>query len=658
MARNDIPSAPQTQGESPRSGNTNGVQVTTLCFIPDVYELRNGTNPYVPDSALASRLTVGASGDYSSIAEALAASTNYSIVAVEPGEYNVGSIEMPAHPVMLACDDGYAIIRGASAPGLFVFADGQGPHTLLRGIYAVLEAKRGFQAAFWCGGNLPWSGAAASPSFENIRVRAPIPGVKYFGWHFYRYNQAASVIRNCTINAAGSTDMTGIYSYDGPPVEIGNCTFVNFPESAAVQVQSSPTNHGMMTESPAVIVEGLALDESFTNAWPLARFEAGTNYVVTMRDCLTPTPPVPPHVPDFMEGVCVTNYFTISPWGNTLRVSLASNFFDNDGDSIPDIWEYVHGLSHTNRYDASADFDGDGLVNLHEYWADCNPAIYDGTNTAIYAAIQSIDNRLTTSNSVGRMAYYSSVSPSAVVVNTNCWAATIPLGSQSPYNATGLRKRAGKLISDMHIVFAHHFPIGNGAKVYFCGSDGSVITNTLLGSRQVVQGNYNYDLRVGILSDSVNTNLVPIAKILPDDYEEYLGIGRALPAVILNQTDECLVFEVSSLLNRSSQVLAEVQASRCLTGIRSVFSKKIQDGDSGNPAYMIVDDEPILLYTLHRAFSGSANSGFDGCAGPSIQRYNAELQQSMNVLSDNYGKSRRTLTYFDLSRFVKLTNWR
>ena len=183
--------------------------------IPNIYEIHNGTNPYVPDAALAPRLTVGASGDYASISEALAASTNYSIISLAPETFiEAHTITMPTHPVMLVCEDGYAIVRSSAPIGAFVFDRRQDARTLLRGLYVVLAARSNYQAAFWCGGNLPWSGMAAAPSFENIRVRALNPGVQHFGWHFYRHCHGTATLRNCTINAAGSTRMTGLYIPD------------------------------------------------------------------------------------------------------------------------------------------------------------------------------------------------------------------------------------------------------------------------------------------------------------------------------------------------------------------------------------------------------------------------------------------------------------
>jgi len=63
---------------------------------------------------------------------------------------------------------------------------------------------------------------------------------------------------------------------------------------------------------------------------------------------------------------------------------------DADGDTMPDGWEYRHGLDPTNAADATADGDGDGMNNRGEYTADTNP-----TNPASVFAITAISNQIT-----------------------------------------------------------------------------------------------------------------------------------------------------------------------------------------------------------------------------------------------------------------------
>lgn len=226
--------------------------------VPDVYELHNGTNPYVSDAAFAPRLTVGEGGDYADLPSALAASTNYSIVSLPVREFQLPSwIVMPEHPVMVTGpEDGYAVVRSAAGIAAVLLDDGQTEETLFRNLIVVLEHAGGFQAGFWIGGNLPWSGVGASPTFENVRIRAPRPGTLYYGWHYYRDDGGTSSLTNCVMNAAGTDIACGVYSYGGPDVEMSGCAFLNFPTNGGsyatyfhgvtnTAAWSNPSEHGL-----------------------------------------------------------------------------------------------------------------------------------------------------------------------------------------------------------------------------------------------------------------------------------------------------------------------------------------------------------------------------------------------------------------------------
>ena len=92
----------------------------------------------------------------------------------------------------------------------------------------------------------------------------------------------------------------------------------------------------------------------------------------------------------------VTNTFQTAAFDRD-ALGAAALAFDRDRDGILDWWESLHadaGLSATNSADAYLDPDGDGLMNLHEHWADCDPLTYDGTNTALSVMARSVDERI------------------------------------------------------------------------------------------------------------------------------------------------------------------------------------------------------------------------------------------------------------------------
>ena len=274
--------------------------------LPNVYELAHGMNPWLNDCALVQKLTVGPNGEFSDIFSALAESEAYSIIAVTSGTYQVnGGVQMPPHPVMVTCEKDYAVFSGASPTAMFLLGNGHDSgHTLFRNLYLNLTSTSGLQAGFWCGGGLPWEAPGASAVFENVHIRAPNPGVEYFGWLFYGCCDAPAVIRGCCVNASGAEWIYAVFGDNPPPIVVESCTFVNFPDqsdyqSAVVGLRSTYAN-GAITSTPPVMVSRTLFDASFTNAWPLARFENAGGFSVTMTDSILPSEPA---LPDFMPDV-------------------------------------------------------------------------------------------------------------------------------------------------------------------------------------------------------------------------------------------------------------------------------------------------------------------------------------------------------------------
>ena len=100
------------------------------------------------------------------------------------------------------------------------------------------------------------------------------------------------------------------------------------------------------------------------------------------------------------------------------RIGFNSNMDDFDGDGLNRLSAAVYLYDSSSRteqvsfenetngysrcgyrldgvYSASTDSDGDGLINLHEYWAGTNPLVPDGSNTLLSVMSRSVDDRLT-----------------------------------------------------------------------------------------------------------------------------------------------------------------------------------------------------------------------------------------------------------------------
>ena len=729
--------------------------------LPNAYELAHGTNPWVHDYAFAQRLTVGPNGDFGDIVSALAASEEYSIIAVTSGVYQVDDdIQMPPHPVMVTCEEGYAVFSGATSRAMFLLGSGHDSgHTLFRNLYLNLTSTSGMQAGFWCGGGLPWAAPGAAAVFENVHIRASNPGVEYFGWLFYAPCDATAVIRGCCVNASGAEWIYAVFGDNPPPIVVESCTFVNFPaqsvyQSAAIGLRSTHAN-GATAVTPPVSVSHVLFDGSFTNAWPLARFEDAGGFLVTMTDCIRPSEPA---APDFMANVtnnvhvltsqvawagfpfadspaavlgigafapvpgeslddadhdtlldydevyvhgtdpfladsdldnildgvelsegtdptdssnycfsCVvhlsncdtmytnsccafrldgdilppvftftTNYAVVAlphvivtngvrphvfAWidvnGNgtwevgepsvTRTVPLTNHVIetdidlmsvgrDMDGDGLPDTWEVLHGLCATNNTDALADTDGDGLINLHEYWTGCDPLMPDGSNTLLSIMARPIDDGLVGKNPTNAICkfvdYQANGQNGIFILNTNCWAYSIDTSCASMWNSYSQNLRAGTAVSRRHVLVATHYPLWADVELVFCGNDGSICTNKIVASKAVG----DTDITVVLLQNELPSNVTP-AMILPSNYEFYLNTARYLPCILINQHESILVQEVNSLTTyrNGNTTTPQVSGLSPCCGMRSNWYEPTIDHDSGSPRFLVVGNRVVLL---------------------------------------------------------------
>ena len=353
--------------------------------LPNAYELAYGKNPWLADSGTVPRLTVGGGGQFATLEAAFEESEAYSIVSLTSGVYQVNrDIQMPPHPVMVTCEDGYAVFSGATSRATFLLGSGhESGHTLFRNLYLNLTSTNGMQAGFWCGGGLPWQGPGAAAAFENVHIRAPNPGVEYFGWLFYGHCDASAVIRGCCVNASGAEWIYAVLGDNPPPIVVESCTFVNFSspsprQRAAIGLRSTQAD-GAVSAMPTVTVSRVLFDVSFTNAWPLARFENADDFPVEMTDCIRPSEPASP---DFMPDV-------------TGNVHVATSQVTWAGFPLADSPAALLGIGAFSLLpdDPDADMDGDGLSDYVEaYGHGTDPFLADTDNDGVPDAVEILED--------------------------------------------------------------------------------------------------------------------------------------------------------------------------------------------------------------------------------------------------------------------------
>lgn len=247
-------------------------------------------------------------------------------------------------------------------------------------------------------------------------------------------------------------------------------------------------------------------------------------------------------------------------------------------------------------------------------------------------ASESIDRRIAEADAVDGLArfvdYPSGADKDRFTLNPKFWAKGVDLSCASPWNSKCGTQRAGTLISKRHIVFAKHFPLWKGVRIVFVGEDGGVCPCTIQATR-VVDGS---DIAVGLLNAEVTPNIHP-AKVLSPDCEKYIGTGEGMPVVTFNQCENLYLTELISMpTNGAAYRLIGSNMSK--DARRASFKKKIIVGDSGNPAFMLIGNQAVLLYCL----SGRG-------AGPAIHLYGREVQRIMDELCPGY-----KLETFDFSK--------
>jgi len=234
---------------------------------------------------------------------------------------------------------------------------------------------------------------------------------------------------------------------------------------------------------------------------------------------------------------------------NVVTNTLALGAFDRDNDGMLDHWELLHadaGLSPTNSADAFVDFDSDGLINLHEYWAKCNPAVPDGSNTVLSIMARSVDGRLVATdvnNTKCKCANYRTNGYSHMFfTNSNFWATEVDTTCASVWNNfawPGEFRKAGTLISPRHMVFANHFPAEVNKTVWFVGTDGNVYSNKIANVKTII----GTDIQIALLATNTDEH-VNSAMMLPKGFANYIHAAKGLPVLAFDYDERGIVYEI------------------------------------------------------------------------------------------------------------------
>lgn len=222
-------------------------------------------------------------------------------------------------------------------------------------------------------------------------------------------------------------------------------------------------------------------------------------------------------------------------------------------------------------------------------------------------AISSIDTRITNvfPNSALNIFTTQNHASQIYVRNVNCWCYDIDdITCISPWNSTGGAQRAGTLITPRHIIFAAHYPIEVGATVRFVDKNNNVINRTMVARKTHPSYTpYFPDLTVGVLDEDVPPE-IHFAKVLPNNWMDRLPTGvNRVPSLTLDQQEKALITDVDSITPwRTNFIPPDINSQRYL-----FYEPKIS-GDSGNPAFLIINEELVILTVWTYGGAGGGTS--------------------------------------------------
>ncbi len=328
-----------------------------------------------------------------------------------------------------------------------------------------------------------------------------------------------------------------------------------------------------------------------------------------------------------------------------------------------DDWEILHGLSPSSAADATLDAGGDGLINLHEYWAGTGPndAGEDGNGTALYVASRSVDERIAGKIPDVAKPYFSDFSPSASIwitnlleasflLNVNCWLHGVDISCMTVWSDFSPWEWAAPLtlISPRHVMSSSHVTPTNGTRVVFRSLAGDLFVRTLVNSRPI-QGVAANDLCIGVLDEPLPHD-IKVAKFLPPGYSSYIGTGRMLPYIRIGGNKTCNIEDVIFLAPTSRQSRM-IKIEHSSNAMRYQYRRGPVAMDSGHPIFFLFGNELVFLCPTRGFYSDEP-----GATGFLCTRYLTLIRDAMDSLSDESGVERRSVQLYDFSAFVTLVN--
>ena len=226
---------------------------------------------------------------------------------------------------------------------------------------------------------------------------------------------------------------------------------------------------------------------------------------------------------------------------------------------------------------------------------------------------------------------------STYVRNPDLWCSDLDITCASPWNSSGGHKKAGTLVTPRHVIGATHYEYSVGAVVRFVEKDGTVHDRTVAGkARHPDYRPHLPDLTIYTLDSDLPATIKP-CYVMPSDYTSYLVNEQVKTACLgLDQEEKALIID----WNSGGRMRTPTDPNRL------IFHENKIGGDSGNPAFLIVDGELVLttVWTFGGAGSGTA-----------VANYISDINTMISTADTQAGVSTNyTVTEADFSTFPQV----
>jgi hypothetical protein len=234
--------------------------------------------------------------------------------------------------------------------------------------------------------------------------------------------------------------------------------------------------------------------------------------------------------------------------------------------------------------------------------------------------------------------------------STDFWGKDIDFTSVVVWNNRGhgvpldFRQRGATAITKRHIIMAKHFKLQASDVVYFVDPDGTWVSRTI----SATADHASQDISVGVLNEELPDN-ISFSKVLPSNINDYLKTTTVdiieeyyKPIVAGFDFEKKLTLNVLTAVNSFSFKSTTFDSNP--TNVPDPYdnlAELLTTGDSGNPIFLIIGGEAVLL-----------TSYFTTTGGPSYVHFasdiNTLIAASDSAASINTGFK---LKIFDIDSF-------